>query len=90
MSLSVNQDGETGDTSGDHVRLTRVVVAFASHAKGLSPDTPPARRPHEVDRSEASSGLQLAFPSELEASIKAVATGSWVYVCVCVFVVPVY
>ena len=34
--------------------------------------------PHEVDRS-ASSGLPLAFPSELEASIKAVATGSCVY-----------
>ena len=45
-----------------------------------------ARRPHEADRSEAGSGLQLAFPSELEASIKAVATGYWVYVCVCVCV----
>ena len=90
MSRSVNQERETGDTSGDRVRPRRVVVTFASHARGLSPATPPARRPHEVDRSEAGSGLQLAFPSELEASIKAVATGSWVYVCVCVFVAPVY
>ena len=48
-----------------------------------------ARRPHEVDRSEAGSGLQLAFPSELEASIKAVATVSFGCVRVCVFVAPV-
>ena len=48
-----------------------------------------ARRPHEVDRSEAGSGLQLAFPSELEASIKAEATVSFGRVCVCVFVAPV-
>ena len=58
------------------------VGGFGSSLAG--PRFESARRPHEVDRSEAGSGLQLAFPSELEASIKAVATVSFGCVCVCV------
>ena len=46
-----------------------------------------ARRPHEVDRSEAGSGLQFASPSELEVSIKT-ALGPFLWVCV--FVAPVH
>ena len=48
-----------------------------------------ARRPHEVDRSEAGSGLQFASPSELEALIKTTVGPILLGVCVCVFVAPV-
>ena len=48
-----------------------------------------ARRPHEVDRSEAGSGLQFASPFELEALIKTIVGPILLGVCVCVFVVPV-
>ena len=52
-------------------------------ATGSSPATSPAQRTR-TRRTVPSAGsdLQLAFPSELEASIKAVATGSCVWVCV--------
>ena len=59
-----------------------MVSGFGSPLAGAPFES--ARRPHEVDRSEAGFGLQLAFPSELEASIKAVATVSFGCVCVSV------
>ena len=54
-------------------------------ATGSSPATPPAQRTRsrQTDPS-AGSGLQLAFPSELEALINGVAT-VLLGVCVCVF-----
>ena len=41
-----------------------------------------ARKPHEVERSEADPGFQLIYPSELKSVLKASATISWVCVCV--------
>ena len=61
------------------------VSGFGSPLAGARVDS--TRRPHEVGRSEAGSGLQLASPSELEASIKT-ALGPFL-LGVCVFVVPV-
>ena len=54
-------------------------------ATGSSPATSPAQRTRTRRTGpSAGSDLQLTFPCELEASIKAVATGSCVCVCVCV------
>ena len=61
------------------------VSGFGSPLTGARLES--ARRPHEVYRSEAGSGLQLASPSELEASIKT-ALGP-ILLGVCMFVAPV-
>ena len=54
-------------------------------AADQSPTTPPAQRTRTRRTGpSADSGLQLAFPSELEASIKVVTTISCGCVCVCV------
>ena len=66
----------TGACSGareDPPELGRLIAArrcsgFGSPLAGAQFES--ARRPHEVDRSEAGSGLQLTSSSELEASIK--------------------
>ena len=56
-------------------------------ATGPSPATLPAQRTRSRRTGpSAGSGLQLAFPSELEASIKAVAAVYFGCVCVCVCV----
>ena len=52
-------------------------------ATGPNPATPSAQRTRTRRTGpSAGSGLQIALPSELEASIKDVATGSCVCVCV--------
>ena len=52
-------------------------------AVGLSPATrPDCRTPYEADMCKPDPGLRLAFPSELEASIKAGRPSSFVCACV--------
>jgi len=55
-------------SGGSKASRWRLVRRTASRRRSWSLDS--ARRPHEVDRSEAGSGLQFASPSELEALIK--------------------